>query len=86
MRQVARRASTSHSAIAAYESGAKAPAAATLDRLLEACGFAAEIHLRALGPFEDRAGRGRELLEVLDLADRLPAEHGPSIAARFCRA
>jgi transcriptional regulator with XRE-family HTH domain len=75
IRQLATRAGTSHSAIAAYESGAKSPNTATLQRLVEACGFAVETRLRPVGPFEDRVRRGRELVEVLDLADQFPSEH-----------
>jgi transcriptional regulator with XRE-family HTH domain len=71
-RQLARRAGTSHSAVAAYESGAKAPNTATLRRLVRACGFEIEPRLHPVEPFEDRVKRGRELLEVLDLADQFP--------------
>jgi transcriptional regulator with XRE-family HTH domain len=84
-RQLARRARTSHSAIAAYESGAKAPNTATLERLVHACGFAIEHRLCALAEFENRAERGRQLLEVLDLADQFPSEHGSRLATCFAR-
>jgi transcriptional regulator with XRE-family HTH domain len=83
IRQLARRARTSHSAIAAYESGAKSPNAATLDRLVAACGFELRVRLERTAPFDDRVQRGRELLEVLDLADALPSEHRPLTSKRF---
>jgi transcriptional regulator with XRE-family HTH domain len=83
IRQLGRRARTSHSAIAAYESGAKAPNTTTLGRLINACGFEIEHRLRPLGEFENRAQRGRELLEVLDLADQFPSEHASRISRRF---
>jgi transcriptional regulator with XRE-family HTH domain len=83
MRQLARRANTSHSAIAAYESGAKTPTTTTFSRLVHACGFDFEGQLRPSSGFEDRAERGRELLEVLDLADEFPSEHRGSISTRF---
>jgi transcriptional regulator with XRE-family HTH domain len=82
IRQLARRAGTSHSAIAAYESGAKAPNTATLQRLVGACGFDIDARLRVRSPFEDRPRRGRELVEVLDLADEFPSHH-PAPLARF---
>jgi transcriptional regulator with XRE-family HTH domain len=82
IRQLARRAHTSHSAIAAYESGAKAPNSATLRRLIHACGFAVETRLRPLAPFENRPERGRELVDVLDLAGEFPTEHRP-LSRRF---
>ena len=84
-RQLARRARTSHSAIAAYESGAKAPNTATLERVIHACGFDIEHRLCAFAELENRAQRGRELIEVLDLADQFPSEHEPRITRRFPR-
>jgi transcriptional regulator with XRE-family HTH domain len=83
IRQLASRAHTSHSAIAAYESGAKAPNSATLDRLVRACGFEIEPQLRPTAPFENRVQRGRELVEVLDLAGEFPSDHRPLARRRF---
>lgn len=85
IRQLARRAGTSHSAIAAYESGAKAPNTATLQRLVSACGFDIDAGLRARSAFEDRPRRGRELIEVLDLADQFPSNHPAPLTKRFPR-
>ena len=83
IRQLARRARTSHSAIAAYESGTKQPTAATLVRLVCACGFELETKLRPTGPFEDRQQRGRKLVEVLDLAGQFPSRRLAPLAHRF---
>jgi transcriptional regulator with XRE-family HTH domain len=83
IRQVARRAGTSHSAIAAYESGSKAPNTTTLARILEACGFSLRTELTPLGPFDDRRVRGREIVRVLELADVFPTEHRRTISGRF---
>ena len=83
IRQLARRAGTSHSAVAAYESGAKSPNSTTLARIVEACGFELRSELVSLAPFENRAERGREIVEVLELADVFPAEHGTVISGRF---
>lgn len=83
LRQLARRARTSHSTIAAYETGTKQPTTATLVRLVGACGFELEAELRPSGPFEDRQQRGRQLLEVLDLADQFPSRRVATITYRF---
>ena len=83
IRQLARRAGTSHSAVAAYESGAKSPNSATLRRLVRACGFEIEPRLRPIAAFEDRRQRGRELVDVLDLAGEFPTEHRPLPRRRF---
>ena len=83
VRQLARRADTSHSAIVAYESGAKVPGGPTLERILRSCGFGLRIELVPLAPFEDRRARGRELVDVLDLAEQFPARHRGGISARF---
>jgi transcriptional regulator with XRE-family HTH domain len=69
LRQLASAAHTSHSTLAAYETGAKCPTVETLNRIVEAAGYRVESHLtRAAEPF-DRAARGHELADVLELAD-----------------
>lgn len=79
LRALARRAGTSHSTLAAYESGHKTPGVDTLGRILRAAGFTTNLELtRAVGG-ADPAARGRELVEVLDLAARFPARHSPTI-------
>ena len=75
-RQLAARAGTSHSTLAAYEAGHKVPTVSTLARIVAAAGFELRAELRRRGPFADRRARGEELVEVLDLADALPAVHG----------
>jgi hypothetical protein len=52
---------------------------------VKACGFDIEAQLRPVAQFEDRARRGRELLEVLDLADQFPSGHRAPLAKRFPR-
>jgi transcriptional regulator with XRE-family HTH domain len=82
LRQLAAAAHTSHSTLAAYETGAKCPTVETLNRIVEAAGFRVESHLtRAAEPF-DRAARGHELADVLELADALTAQLPASRAAR----
>ncbi len=75
LRQLGRAAGTSHSTLSAYESGDKVPTVATLVRIVRAAGFALELDLSPAAVLPDRAARGRELVEVLELADRFPARH-----------
>ncbi|CAN5519853.1 hypothetical protein BH23ACT3_BH23ACT3_11150 [soil metagenome] len=77
LRELAHRAGTSHSTISAYEAGRIVPSVATLERILRAAGFDAHVSLstRAGGGPEDREARGRELVEVLELAEMFPARH-----------
>lgn len=75
IRDLAALSGTSHSAIAAYESGAKEPRVSTLDRVMRAAGYAIEPSLeRRVDPGSDR---GSELAAVLDLAAQFPARHSP---------
>ena len=75
LRQLARRAGTSHSTLAAYESGRVTPGVETVDRIVRAAGFALDLEVspRVGGP--DALARGRELVAVLELAAQFPARH-----------
>ncbi len=73
LRELAARAGTSHSTLSAYETGAKNPSVATLERLLRAAGFALDLEL------VPRPDRGRELERVLELAGHFPARHDPDL-------
>ena len=77
LRALGERAGTSHSTLAAYESGRTTPTVGTLDRILGAAGFASDV---TLAPRVDRIDRGRELLEVLELAAQFPARHAKRLA------
>ncbi|MGA9278518.1 helix-turn-helix domain-containing protein [Ilumatobacter sp.] len=79
LRALAERAGTSHSTLAAYEQRRKVPSVSTLDRILRAAGFAADVTLHRRVDDGDRAERGRELLEVLELAALFPAHHEPTM-------
>ena len=79
LRALAARAGTSHSAIAAYESGAKTPSASTLDRIVHAAGFALDRELSPRVRGNDRLDRGTELAAVLELAAEFPARHSPTL-------
>jgi len=86
LRALAMRAGTSHSTLAAYEAGRVVPSVDTLDRILRAAGFSITAELRPDEAGPDRAARGRELLEVLELAEQFPARHAPMLGyPRFGR-
>ena len=89
LRELAERAATSHSTLSAYESGRTTPNVDTLDRVLRAAGFAADLTLQQrVGTGRDeRVARGQELVDVLALAEMFPAHHASSLAfPRFGRA
>jgi transcriptional regulator with XRE-family HTH domain len=81
LRDLAGRARTSHATLAAYEAGRTIPRVDTLDRILRAAGFASDITTTSRPDATDaeRETKGRELLQVLDLAAHVPARHDPHI-------
>jgi transcriptional regulator with XRE-family HTH domain len=79
LRELATRAETSHSTLAAYEAGRKVPSVETLDRIVRSAGFALDAGLTPTVGGADRAARGRELLEVLELAALFPARHARTL-------
>lgn len=81
LRVLAERAGTSHSTIAAYEAGAKQPSVATLDRILRAAGYAADVTLRRRVRGTPDYPRGQELADVLELAAAFPAR--PAATLRY---
>ncbi len=83
LRELAHRAHTSHSTLAAYEQARKTPNVDTLDRILTACGYRVDVTLSPRPPdvAADPVARGRELVEVLELAEMFPARHSPTLTA-----
>lgn len=81
LRTLAARAQTSHATLAAYETGRTIPRVDTLDRILRAAGYASDITTSGRPDATDaeREAKGRELLQVLDLAGLFPARHDPVI-------
>lgn len=75
LRALARRAGTSHATLHAYETGAKDPTVGTLIRVARAAGFEPDVELRPSVAGLDRAARGRELVDALELAAMFPARH-----------
>lgn len=82
LRELARRAGTSHSAVSAYETGRRSPTADTVDRIVRAAGFALDFVLcRRIYGDERGGGRGEELEAVLLLAEQFPARHSSGLDA-----
>jgi transcriptional regulator with XRE-family HTH domain len=79
LRTLAARAETSHSTLAAYERGRKVPTVETFDRIVRAAGFEVGVELTPTVGGTDREARGRELAEVLDLAEQFPARHAAEL-------
>ena len=79
LRELAARAGTSHSTLAAYEQGRKAPSVPTLLRVIDACGFAVDFQLALRIRRRDGIDRGRELEAALNLAAQFPARHAKSL-------
>ena len=77
LRELAARAGTSHATLAAYEAGRAVPRVDTLERILRAAGYAADIDIsaRADGADAERKEKGEELWEALELAAMFPARH-----------
>lgn len=80
LRELAGRAGTSHATLSAYETGAKTPGVATLERIVRAAGFALDLELVPRVDGDRPADRGRELEAVLALAAQFPARHAETLA------
>ena len=82
LRELARRAATSHATLHAYEQGTKEPRVETLERIARAAGFALELALAPRADVEDdREAKGEELHQALLLAAAFPARHRRTLAA-----
>lgn len=79
LRELARRAGTSHPTLVAYESAAKVPSVVTFMRILEACGLAVEFQTTRRVRVKDGLARGEELATVLRLAEQFPARVSPQL-------
>jgi transcriptional regulator with XRE-family HTH domain len=79
LRELAALAGTSHATLSAYETGRKVPSVATLDRIVRAAGLELVGALEPAVGGGDRSARGRELIDVLDLAAMFPARHEPEL-------
>jgi transcriptional regulator with XRE-family HTH domain len=80
LRELAQRAGTSHATLSAYEAGRKVPATSTLARVVRAAGFVLDVELAPVTGGADPEARGRELVEVLELAAEFPKRHVRALA------
>lgn len=86
LRGLAALAATSHSTLAAYESGAKIPRVDTMVRICRAAGYAVDVDLVPRMAAEARLRAGDDLEKLLALADAYPFERtGPLDAPVFGR-
>lgn len=86
LRELAQRAGTSHSTLAAYESGRKTPRVDTLARICGAAGFATEVSLTHRLGGEEQRRIADDLTQLLALADAYPfTREGPLDAPVFGR-
>ncbi|MGO9027282.1 MAG: helix-turn-helix domain-containing protein [Acidimicrobiales bacterium] len=84
LRRLAARAQTSHATLSAYETGRVDPSVDTLQRIVRAAGFDVEYALTPRVGGDPLDDRGRELVEVLELAALFPARHDPELrSSRF---
>ena len=82
LRELARRAGTSHATLHAYEQGDKEPRLDTVARIAGAAGFALEVALVPRpDPEPERVAKGEELVAALELAAAFPARHHRTLRA-----
>ena len=79
LRELARRAGTSHATLLAYEKGKKVPSAVVFLRILEACNLAVDIELTPRIREHDGLSRGEELKQALLLAEQFPTRVSKSL-------
>jgi transcriptional regulator with XRE-family HTH domain len=80
LRRLAHRAGTSHATLSAYEAGRVDPSVDTVARIVRAAGFDMEWALAPRVGDDTPGDRGRELVEVLELAAVFPARHQAQLA------
>ena len=87
LRQLAAVAGTSHATLSDYEHGRRDPRVSTAERIGRAAGFQLELRLhRRADHGAARIAKGRELADVLELAEAFPARHDAQLAMpRFGR-
>ena len=73
LRELARRAGTSHATLLAYERATKVPTTTTFFRILEASGNVVDLDIQPRIRIRDGIPRGEELMAVLELAEQFPA-------------
>lgn len=81
LRELATRAGTSHSTLAAYEAGRKAPSLVTLERILNAAGYDLAVGVRPIrGPGQSMPDdRGVIVQDLLCAAEQFPPAHAETL-------
>ena len=74
LREIARRAGTSHATLSAYIKGKKSPSVDTLEKVIAATDFALDFDLRPRIRKSHGLSRDEELQQVLRLAGEFPAK------------
>jgi len=77
LRELARRAHTSHATLSAYEAGRVDPGWRVAERIVEAAGFQLRLELERELRTSSGARPGDELASVLELAEHLPRATRP---------
>lgn len=75
LRELGRRAGTSHATLAAYEAGRKTPTVDTLERIVQATDHALDVSLNRRIRGNPDYHRGQELADALELASVFPSKH-----------
>lgn len=78
-RDLAHRAGTSAAALCLYERGSRIPRTDTLVRLVAATGATLRFQVSTPCPRIDLAANGRDLEDLLHLADHLPQRSAPDL-------
>ena len=73
LRELARRAGTSHATLSQYENDKKVPSVTVFMRILEASGYGVDLTLRRRIRERNGMARGEELAQVLALAEQFPS-------------
>ena len=73
LRELGRRAGTSHATLSAYIKGTKSPTTATLERIIDTCDLSLDFSLRPRIREMNGLSRGEELAAALHLAGQFPA-------------
>lgn len=80
-RQLAERAGTSAAAVSLYEGGVRVPRTDTLIRLIAAAGATLSLRAEPAPPGIDLVANGRDLEDLLELADNLPQRSSAQLEA-----
>lgn len=81
LRELAKRAGTSHSTLVAYEHARNSPSIETMMRIIRAAGYELDVRLERRIRLANGLDRGDELEMALELAAQFPARHSRTLQA-----